>query len=532
MRFRLIALSAAALTNTYAAVTGTVTDDAGKPVAQAFVRYVNAADPALEADVFTDAAGKYALALPLRDVSGLPPHPQPAAKASASAPARYDLAGRAVKPTSPTPLVARGDVAPMLPLPKAAAAPQDFFVTVYGKGVYPAEGAKVSAADGDAKDFKLKAVTLWNADRGILRDNLANSRRQFEKTKQGRVVFLGGSITHNAGWRDSICAYLKKKYPQTVFDFINAGIPSVGVNMHAFRMERDVFFKGKVDLLFLESAVNDTINYVPSIERTRAYEGIVRHARRNNPDLDIVFMYFAADVFYPNVAAGKPIPQVADYEKTGWRYGISSINLAQYVAEHYTWEQFGSNVHPGPLGQGVYYNGIRHLLDQSWADTSSIVAQTSPHFVPAKMQDSLCYYLGRLDTIQKAQIVNGWKRIASWTPAQGGTRDGFFDVPVIEATAPGDTVKLAFTGTAIGIVVPAGPDVGMLDYSIDGKINGSLDQFTQWSSALNIPWTYLFSGDLSMGPHELRIVTSKKKNAASTGYACRIIRFVVNGPVN
>ena len=101
---------------------------------------------------------------------------------------------------------------------------------------------------------------------------------------------------------------------------------------------------------------------------------------------------------------------------------------------------------------------------------------------------------------------------------------------MLEATAPGDTLKYTFTGTAVGIVVPAGPDVGMLDYAIDGKALGTKDQFTAWSSGLNIPWTYIFSTDLPMKQHELRLVTAAGKNAGSTGHACRIIRFVVNGP--
>jgi hypothetical protein len=146
------------------------------------------------------------------------------------------------------------------------------------------------------------------------------------------------------------------------------------------------------------------------------------------------------------------------------------------------------------------------------------------------MLDSSCFHLGHTDSISKAVAVKGWKRVESWTPTEGGTRDGFFKVPVLESTAPGDTLKFSFTGSAVGIVVPAGPDVGMLEYAIDGKVLGTLDQFTPWSSGLHIPWTYLFATDLPYAKHELRLVTAATKNAQSKGTACRIIRFVVNGP--
>ena len=41
-----------------------------------------------------------------------------------------------------------------------------------------------------------------------LRDGLANSRRTFEHTHAGRVVFLGGSITAGGAWRQHTCDYL------------------------------------------------------------------------------------------------------------------------------------------------------------------------------------------------------------------------------------------------------------------------------------------------------------------------------------
>lgn len=83
------------------------------------------------------------------------------------------------------------------------------------------------------------------------RNKLHNSRIVFGREKRGRVAFLGGSITYNGDWRDSICAYLQKRFPNTQFDFVAAGIPSMGSTPGAFRFERDVLAKGKVDLLFV-----------------------------------------------------------------------------------------------------------------------------------------------------------------------------------------------------------------------------------------------------------------------------------------
>ena len=49
------------------------------------------------------------------------------------------------------------------------------------------------------------------------------------KKRTGRIAFLGGSITHNGGWRDELMRYFTKRFPQTTFEFVAAGIPGPGV---------------------------------------------------------------------------------------------------------------------------------------------------------------------------------------------------------------------------------------------------------------------------------------------------------------
>jgi len=61
------------------------------------------------------------------------------------------------------------------------------------------------------------------------------SRQSGKSSKgKGRVAFLGGSITHNPGWRDSVMKYLENRFPETDFEFIAAGIPSMGSTPGAF----------------------------------------------------------------------------------------------------------------------------------------------------------------------------------------------------------------------------------------------------------------------------------------------------------
>ncbi len=92
---------------------------------------------------------------------------------------------------------------------------------------------------------------------------------------------------------------LKQRFPDTDFNFIEAGISSTGTTPHSFRFENDVLQKGMPDLLFVEAAVNDNTNYFNYIQQTRGMEGVVRHARAANPDMDIIMMHFIYDPFIP-----------------------------------------------------------------------------------------------------------------------------------------------------------------------------------------------------------------------------------------
>ena len=103
-------------------------------------------------------------------------------------------------------------------------------------------------------------IVTSNADYFALRHGLANSKQIFESTGIGRVVFLGGSITFMSGWREMVCVELEHRFPETKFDFINAGIPSTGSTPGAYRLVRDAFKNGRVDLIFEEAAVNDFYN--------------------------------------------------------------------------------------------------------------------------------------------------------------------------------------------------------------------------------------------------------------------------------
>jgi sialidase-1 len=102
------------------------------------------------------------------------------------------------------------------------------------------------------------------------------------------------------------------------------------------------------------------------------------------------------------------------------------------------------------------------------------------------------------------------------------------NVPSLVAEKPGSNLHLKFEGTGVGIFVAAGPDAGMVEYSVDGSEFIERDLFTGWSPSIHLPWAYVLNADLEPGQHELVLRVSNKSNAKSKGTAVRIMHFLVN----
>lgn len=365
-----------------------------------------------------------------------------------------------------------------------------------------------------------------------IRGNLNNSTHKFETEKSGRVVFLGGSITFNPGWRDSVCNFFQKEFPETKFDFINAGVPSMGSTPGAFRFENDVLKNGKVDLLFLEASVNDDTNNTASTEIIRGMEGIVRHAKIANPLCDIVIMYFVDPGKMKDYRNGK-VPEVIQlHDKVAGHYNISAINLAKEVTERidageFDWENDFKDLHPSPFGQQVYFHSIKQFLLNN-LKTGEVPVNSVSYKMPEAI-DKYSYSGGILVEPNPPKPIKGWDMVENWQPADGkGTRENYVNVPMLVGDYPGKIIKFQFKGNAVGIAVAAGPDAGIIEYSIDESDWKKQDLFTQWSKNLYLPWFYTLGSGLKNGKHTLQIRLTNEKNQESIGNKCVLRYFYFN----
>lgn len=368
-----------------------------------------------------------------------------------------------------------------------------------------------------------------------LRSGLDNAYHQFTESNTGRVAFLGGSITEMNGWRQMVQQDLRDRFPTTDFDFIDAGIASTDSSYHAFRLPTHVFQNGPVDLLFVESVVNELHNGRSPEAQRRGIEGIIRAARKHNPAIDIVLMYFV-DPAHEAVWNAGDIPEaIANQNAIAARehYDVPSINLSREIVDRigrgeFAWADFG-DAHPKPMGHELYANRIARLFDAAWCDLEYNPPTFTQENLGVEPVDSYAYSNGRFIDISEADAKSGCDRIESWNPNDNaGKRKQFINVPVLEAAEPGAELSLTFEGTAIGILVTAGPDAGILEYTIDGKPYAPLDQFTRWSAGLHIPWVYMLDDELKPGQHTLILRTSATKNPDSKGHTARIQQFLVN----
>lgn len=344
--------------------------------------------------------------------------------------------------------------------------------------------------------------------------------------KKATVAFLGGSITEMKGWRDMMKEALTKKYPDTRFTFIEAGIASLGSTPHAFRFAQDVLAHGTPDLLFVEAAVNDHTNGFGPREQVCGMEGIVRHALKANPCMDIMMLHFIYDPFIPEENAGRIPDVVLNHERVANRYGITSIDLVTEIAERmrageFTWEEFGGT-HPAPLGHSYYSAAINDALAATAVPAAGY--KVRPHEVPAEPIEKFNYENGRFQSIETAVRLKGFSIDPSWEPIQkSGLRPGFHGVPMLTSDKGGSSFEVSFDGSAIGLCMVAGPDAAPMQYRVDKGEWKTLDPYTEWSGGLYIPWVYMLEDELEEGTHTLQLRTVRGERGG-----CHIRNFAVN----
>lgn len=408
----------------------------------------------------------------------------------------------------------------------------------YGRGGTPGEHYQQTIEKLDAflvalaylpGDAATPAAEYPNAH---LRGDFDNSRIQFERKKRGSVAFIGGSITEMDGYRPMVMQYLRERFPETEFTFTAAGISSTCSTTGAFRLQRDVLSTDP-DLLLVEFAVNDDQDAGHAArECVRGMEGILRQARTHNPHMDIIVTHFVNPGMLETIQKGEEPVSSSQHERVAAHYGVSSSYLAREVADRIaagklTWEEYGGT-HPQEPGNRLAADMVIDILETAWDRSLSEHADMTEHTIPNPL-DPNSYTRGHFVSVDQATLGEGWEiRRPDWEALPGSKRDRFTDQELLCAADAGGELTLDFQGTAVGSYVLAGPDAGMLEYSIDGSEFRTIDLFHPFSKGLHYPRTVMFDADLPRSSHRITVRVANEHHPMSSGTAARILQFAVN----
>ena len=365
----------------------------------------------------------------------------------------------------------------------------------------------------------------------IPRGSLDNARIKFEGGGKATVAFLGGSITEMNGYRPMVSDILKKRFPKTEFTFINAGISSTCSTTGSFRLERDVLSKGKIDMLFVEYAVNDDqdAHHTPQ-NCIRGMEGVIRHARMGNPEMDIVMTFFVNEFIMGELQADRVPLTIKQHTKVAEQYKVSTINLAAEVSEQIkngqlTWKKFGG-VHPAPFGNAIAASMIDELFNRMWKAPLKSGAKSVAYPLPQPL-DKLSYFNGRFVDIQEADPKCGCMiKVPDWKSLKGGKRSRYTSCPTLCLEDPGAGFSFDFEGTAVGAFITAGPDAGVCEVVVDGGDPVRIDLYKPYSKGLHYPYTVMFANELKPGKHKMTL--QMVDGATPDRKALRIMKFCVN----
>ena len=341
------------------------------------------------------------------------------------------------------------------------------------------------------------------------RGGLQNARIQFEQEKTGRVAFIGGSITQMNGYRPMVSEWLQQRFPDTKFEFINAGIASTCSHTGAFRLDDHVLSKGRIDLLFAEFAVNDD----QDARHTRrgcilGMEGIIRQVKTKQPLCDVVVTHFVNPGMLKQIQSGKTPLSIEAHEDVLKHYRVSSLYLAREVADRI---QTGS------------------LTWAAWARPLPKNAGKGAQLLPIKPIDPASFFNGRFLSPGLAKRGDGWKwHVPDWKNIPGSFRSTFAGMKLLCTEQAGSEVAFEFEGRAVGAYVLAGPDAGALEVSIDDGSFKRVNLYHQYSRGLHYPRTVMFATDLKRGKHTVKIRVAPSKRSAPGNRAARILQFTVN----
>lgn len=308
------------------------------------------------------------------------------------------------------------------------------------------------------------------------RSGLPNFFSKIKSGKKVRVAYLGGSITHQEGWRPKTFKWLEKQYPKTFFEMINAAVPGTGADFANCRLESDLLAY-KPDLVFVEFRVNGSGGF-----GVRAHEGIVRKIWKDNPEIDICFVYTIGINMVDNIRNGLQHGEGKKMEQTAIHYNIPSIDLGIEVVKQLDKGNFVYKGKPLNEGQKVFCRDNVHPKDAGYelykdVVTRSLLAmeglgQIGGHNIPKPIEKKY-FDKATFIPVSKAKLSDGWEKVdvkkdISYTSNLFRTDKMLKEA--VKSDREGETIHIKWEGKLIGFSTFPFGNGTEIEISIDGGV--------------------------------------------------------------
>lgn len=333
--------------------------------------------------------------------------------------------------------------------------------------------------------------SLKKAELVRLRQGLPHFFEKIKKRKKVTIGYLGGSITEaSKGWRDQSLEGLKMHYPQASFTGINAGVGGTGSDLGVFRVQSQVLDL-KPDLIFVEFAVNDHGKKPEQIYR--AMEGIVRKTWRQNPAIDICFVYTLTADLAAYFQRNELPPSAFAMEQIAEHYGIPSVCLGLEVAklaqegklifkgkpnDHPDQLVFSpDNVHPYPeTGHKLYSKALQEAL----LTLAALKSPGQPHLLP-KPFIADHWEAARTISVEKLKRQGRWQILKPETDTVAYQLKNRFTY-LLKSNQPGDYLEVRMKGIACGLYDVIGPGCGQYQLEVDQDTPQLIPRFDAYST--------------------------------------------------
>ncbi len=336
---------------------------------------------------------------------------------------------------------------------------------------------------------------------------LLNTLYALQTNKKLTVGYFGGSVTAGTGasdakttsWRGITNSWLKRYFYRATITEVNATIGNTGSAFGAYRVDEHLINKNP-DLVFIEFAVNDTIDFVNG---SRVYgsnsnyvyiETMLQKLYSANANVDIVFVLTGNFEYLKTEADGGEIFG-QQYIDIAQYYNIPVIRVGTALAETIKaenggvfpekdgsaypalWQKYAKsandNVHPNDEGYKIYGDTVT-----AWLETQLRNGYTAMGIEEKDLPElTYCEKNGKGTLMSDACIVS--------PTAIKGNLDGFRvedsgvdSTPhTLKSTTSGDEIEFTFNSStfALWMVAPSRNESTYITYSIDGGAEKQLE---------------------------------------------------------